>query len=465
VSGIVDLARERALRRRPAQRRNRQGRWTGRPLSELFDVLRAGAKNAKLAHPRERWQADTVPQVAWNSVAPTLESTYGAVGRAHGIAQAINAILMRDHGLVHPLSWGALVKLALDDSQDIEKKLQRLAARIPLPATMGNATFSFLRVLRRHGGLALSRHEFDNHVRALVDSDPTLRGALLESKDIERLYGSWEAATAAHGALPKHTQAERPRGLAIPRASALFYAERGYLPSYLSLSHFADIHDLSLRSNRGRTWQRWMEVAERYVALFPQLPPPPRYGPQFAPGPWTPIQIDVGPLPPRGTREYTDLAIDRMLLAFDEWLEGREPTDRRYRSFSTGRRGTLALSQLRKRGPLREQLLAARARRADRPELDQPALLRPDSSKESLAKQASEAVQVSPLADALVRVLREAAPLTAKQLATETGWSVDKVRYHLHALLRAGLVQPVIAARRSPHQAYRLPSAADDSER
>jgi len=332
--------------------RDEHGRFLPRITVGLLDLLREIAIYAA-AHlygspidPRE------VDQEHWDQAARVHEATYGRIAEGRQIVARLRKLTGRHY------HWREWLLIALDEEKDLAKVLAALVARSANPPSPVQAVESLRAMAQRLGRKRFSTPEYEREFALWrVEEQRAHRGAafeerMLNSEQIITAFGSWTRAVLAAGLEPPVEQRLQQKGLPVADAIACFYAQRGFLPTRKELFDFSQTSDFSLASQKNKGWHGYLDEGIRRIADFPQLPAPPAYGTK-EPDDWEPITIEIE-LPPRKTRRYTRIAALEAVEDFTDWLQGKAPTNRAYRSYVTGRPDRPGLNAILVHGTLNE---------------------------------------------------------------------------------------------------------------
>jgi hypothetical protein len=173
---------------------------------------------------------------------------------------------------------------------------------------------------------------------------------------------------------------------------------------------------------------------------------------------WRPIELNLGPLPSRGTAQYSLVSIYHGVARYREtFLQGRLSTNRLYREFCRRQAGTPSLNAVLRVAPLRALL-----EEVERPGWEERVQVMPDPRKPprdeaELARRRHDrllkrAEKSSP--QRVLEIVRGSQPVTVRSLRDELGWPITRVRYYLRLLRDAGLIE-FTAPTQSKSQAYR----------
>ena len=247
--------------------------------------------------------------------------------------------------------------VAFDPTKDPRRALAGLAKAAERESSKTAAVYSLRAIAEHLGRQGAGRTHYERAVEELFRREQGagrgsehVRRLFLTSEQIIAICGSWEKACELAGLETVQSDSQRPPGLPVPDAIALFFARHGYLPTQKALDAFTRKSVVSLASRRGTRWHEWITRGVGRITEFPQLPSPPAYG-AGEPHEWEPIDIELA-LPLRRRRDYSRGEVLEAVEDFVRSLDGSRPSNRRYRAFCMGRPGVPSLNVIVRHGGL-----------------------------------------------------------------------------------------------------------------
>lgn len=464
---VVDIENARQRRRVLEQRRNEKGRFvTDKTPEGILALIKRCAEEAHARFPQRCRDVLRCTQTVWWQASRALEPELGAISRPHVYVKRFQK-LTGDRFL----SWPDLLRLAFNEGKDFGRVLGGLTADDERIVTVAAAVMSVLRVAHHLGrpprnvlDYEAGRHQLLSDDRFRSRGTEHLDRVLIPGELLVATFGSFEAVLEL-AQLPTSEQPPPAAGLSIPDAIAYFYAQTGVLPKKNTLDARMASDRISLASPKGKDWKNeWVSEGLERIAAFPQLPPPPPYGTE-PDGEWIPIEIDLGPLPPRRGRDYELLPILRSVERYVIWLEGRPSRDRAYREFLHADEEAIDFKAVRRIGPLAE-LVEFVSRPGWEQQLDgfiDPRVLTPEAAAVGRRGRRRKLAEKHDPQQVLAILEAAGGEMQARDIAAQLGWTIQKVRNRLALLCETGLVERTEAHARSKRQAYRLPKVENQS--
>jgi hypothetical protein len=445
-------ARNASRRRAREAKRHGDGRFKPRfDRLTLYAIVLEVSLLAAGLEPRRFADPTKVTVRAFNKARLRLRGTRGKLPRAHAICK----LLSDREGT--PWSWPELLKAVHDPEGDIGRVDAARLRVPPAPIDEQRMEYAALRVAYANKTRTLRRDDYAVGRERLLEgltkraaSEAAWFAKLLptEGQMLAHVGNDWNVLLERVGLEPIPSAKPPDSGLDRGRAIAIFYAQHGLLPLRSELEMFAR-ERFALGGDGEQPWlPYWIDRGIDEIRAL-GLPEPPPFENRVAHG-WTPINLDLGPLPPPATRDRSMLdVLDWVQLYARQLKRGNNPGQATWRRFAAKHDGAPSWGTLAGRGGLRKLLQLASqpdwetsARRIDEGRPTRQPKPRPRAGERPKRTRELERIAATEKAERIVALLETRGVMTASEVAKTLKIPGRTARYYIHALLASRRIDP-----------------------